>query len=80
MTDHKQIRKRFTKLAFQYHPDRNPWDAHALQKFKEAVDAYEFLTEICERAAAKNLLGLSINMIWRLHAAELFEGQVGEGG
>jgi len=51
-----------------------------LQKFKEAVDAYEFLTEICERAAAKNLLGLSINMIWRLHAAELFEGQVGEGG
>jgi molecular chaperone DnaJ len=38
-----EIRKAYRKLAMQYHPDRNPNDKEAEEKFKEAAEAYEVL-------------------------------------
>jgi molecular chaperone DnaJ len=38
-----EIRKAYRKMAMQYHPDRNPNDKSAEEKFKEAAEAYEVL-------------------------------------
>ena len=39
-----QIKQAYRKLAMKYHPDRNPDDAEAEAKFKEAAEAYEVLS------------------------------------
>jgi molecular chaperone DnaJ len=44
-----QIKKAYRKLALQYHPDRNPGDASAEEKFKEATEAYEVLRDAEKR-------------------------------
>jgi len=46
-----QIKKAFRKLAMKYHPDRNPGDKSAEEKFKEAKEAYEVLTDSQKKAA-----------------------------
>ncbi len=40
-----EVKKAYRKLAFQHHPDRNPGDAAAEEKFKEATEAYEVLRD-----------------------------------
>ncbi len=45
------IKKSFRKLAMQYHPDRNPGDNGAEQKFKEVNEAYDCLKDEQKRAA-----------------------------
>ena len=40
----EDIKKAYRKLAMQYHPDRNPDDKVAEEKFKEAAEAYEILS------------------------------------
>lgn len=40
-----EIKKAYRKLAMQYHPDRNPGDKTAEEKFKEASDAYAILSD-----------------------------------
>lgn len=41
----EEIRKKYRKLAMQYHPDRNPDDPVAEDKFKEVAEAYGVLTD-----------------------------------
>jgi molecular chaperone DnaJ len=44
------IKKAYRKLALQYHPDRNPDDKAAEERFKEATEAYEILRDSSSRA------------------------------
>lgn len=41
----EEIKKSYRKVAMQYHPDRNPGDKAAEEKFKEAAEAYEVLSD-----------------------------------
>src|SRR5258705_12728590 len=47
----EDIKKAYRKLAMKHHPDRSPDDKHAEDKFKEAKEAYEVLTDTRKRAA-----------------------------
>lgn len=47
---HEEIKKSYRKLAMEYHPDRNPGDADAEAKFKEAAEAYDVLRDSDKRA------------------------------
>ena len=38
-----EIKKAYRKIAIKYHPDRNPGDKEAEEKFKEAAEAYNVL-------------------------------------
>ena len=66
--DEKEIKKAYRRVAMKYHPDRNPDDPDADEKFKEASEAYEVLSDK-EKRAAYDRFG---------HAG--VEGQVGGAG
>jgi molecular chaperone DnaJ len=64
----EEIKKAYRKVALKYHPDRNPDDKHAEERFKEASEAYQVLSDP-ERRAQYDRFG---------HAA--FEQGAGFGG
>ena len=45
-----EIKKAYRKVAMQFHPDRNPGDKSAEEKFKEAAEAYEILSDTDKKA------------------------------
>jgi len=47
----EEIKKAYRKLAMKWHPDRNPENPKAEERFKEAKEAYEILTDAQKRSA-----------------------------
>ncbi|HEY1575618.1 MAG TPA: molecular chaperone DnaJ [Terracidiphilus sp.] len=47
----QELKSAYRKLALKYHPDRNPGDYEAEEKFKEASEAYQVLCDADKRAA-----------------------------
>jgi molecular chaperone DnaJ len=50
MSSSEEIKKSYRKLAVKYHPDKNPGDKTAEEKFKELGEAYEILSDPQKRA------------------------------
>jgi curved DNA-binding protein CbpA len=50
----EEIRKAYRKLVFLYHPDRNPSDADALEKFRLISEAYQYLSNLERKTQSQN--------------------------
>ena len=86
-----EIKKAYRKLAMKYHPDRNPDDKEAEEKFKEATEAYEILSDGQKRAkydkyghsglkGGQDFHGFNdVNDIFS-HFSDIFGGSFGGGG
>ncbi|GJQ62158.1 MAG: chaperone protein DnaJ [Melioribacteraceae bacterium] len=86
-----EIKKAYRKLALQFHPDRNPDDKSAEEKFKEAAEAYEVLSSDDKRAkydrfghdglrGGQDYHGFSNAEDIFSHFSDIFGGAFGGGG
>jgi molecular chaperone DnaJ len=78
----EDIKKAYRKLAMKFHPDRNPDDKTTEEKFKEAKEAYEVLTDARKRAAYDQFghAGVDPSMGFGAAGARGFGGPEGFGG
>src|SRR5438046_1883724 len=76
------IKKAYRKLAMKFHPDRNPDDKTTEEKFKEAKEAYEILTDARKRAAYDQFghAGVDPSVGFGAAGARGFGGPEGFGG
>ncbi len=88
-----EIKKAYRKMALKYHPDKNPDDKEAEEKFKEAAEAYEVLSNEEKRARYDRFGhegvrgagggfsggGMSMDDIFS-HFGDIFGGHFGFGG
>ena len=79
-----EIKKAYRKKAIQYHPDKNPGDKEAEEKFKEAAEAYEVLSNPDKRARYGPFGGgfsgsMSMDDIFSMFG-DIFGGRGGFGG
>ena len=80
-----EIKKAYRKKAIQYHPDKNPGDKEAEEKFKEAAEAYEVLSNPDVGGAAGGGYGgfggqgMSMDDIFSMFG-DIFGGHSGFGG
>jgi curved DNA-binding protein CbpA len=47
----EEIKRAYRKAVFRYHPDRNPGDGEAAEKFKQVLEGYEILSDKRKRSA-----------------------------
>ena len=65
----EEMKKAYRKLALQYHPDRNPGDKEAEEKFKEAAEAYDVLSNPDKKARYDQFGMAGIWLCWASVAA-----------
>jgi len=78
-----EIKKAYRKLAIQFHPDKNPGDKQAEEKFKEATEAYEVLGDEQKKAAYDQYGFAGVEGMGQSHDWSNFRGFediFGEGG
>src|SRR5476651_2859947 len=77
----EDIKKSYRKLAMKHHPDRNPDSKDSEDKFKEAKEAYEILSDAKKRAAYDQFGHAGVDASAGFGAgARGFGGQEGFGG
>jgi len=84
----EEIKKAYRKAAIKHHPDKNPGDKAAEQKFKDAAEAYEVLSDADKRArydahGHEGLRGAAVHDYQHMRPediASIFEQMFGGGG
>src|SRR5690554_7201021 len=56
-----EIKKAYRKLALKYHPDKNPDDSAAEERFKEAAEAYEVLSDEQKKKGYDQLVNVGVD-------------------
>ena len=69
-----EIKKAYRKLAIQYHPDKNPGDKTTEEKFKEATEAYEILSDDKKRGTYDQFGFAGVEGMGQTHDFSNFQG------